>query len=193
MFQLLLVHTTMQKIEQAEWKTKPTLLTCHNPKCQTAIRGWSLAANVTCQDADLSFEQSNTCPFMVDCVCNVCQQKFSICTECPNAQTQFYSPATMLKHSMDSHQEWFATSTMPKRKFTRDGRSAKGRKRTDLSVSASGLETQVEDGGAVDSLALLEEDADSGQDTRLEDVAAADSPGLLEDDRSSGHACPRQG
>jgi hypothetical protein len=104
---------------------------------------------------------------MVDCVCNVCQQKFSICTECPNARTQFYSPATMLKHCTNSHQEWFATSTMPKRKFTRDRQSAKERKRKDLSGSPSALEAQVEDGGAVDSLALLEEDADSGQDTRL--------------------------
>ena len=160
----LLVHTTMQQMERAEWKTKPTLLTCHNPKCPTAIRAWSPAAN---PDADLSFEQSNTYPFMVDALCNVCQQKFSICTECPNARTQFCSPAAMLKHCTNSHHEWFAASAMPKRKFTRERRSAKKQKRKHLSALPSGLEAQVEDGGAVNSLALLEEDADSGRDTRF--------------------------
>ena len=101
----------MAKPDWTQWKTPLSLLKCTNNACLKVSSRWV-------PDSDVSFQFRQTCPFMVDCECNSCHGKYTICTLCPCARAQHLDVRSISDHIRKCHTEWFDQSRR-KRKRTK--------------------------------------------------------------------------
>lgn len=100
----------MENPDRTKWDTPLSLLTCQNTHCRRASTDWE--SDSCAPDSDVTFEYNKSCPFMVDCICKNCEKRFTVCTKCPRARSQFFQFCSVIRHCRNAHQEWYDQSDL---------------------------------------------------------------------------------
>ena len=124
---------TMSSVDPSSWKTQPRLLSCLNPEC--GVHG------PFASDSDVTFQMNDEVPFMADGVCNMCDHKFTVCTMCRDARTQYSSKSTILSHCRNMHTQWHSSNLA--RRHKRKYPTPLGTSRSQVSRSRSVTENDT--------------------------------------------------